>query len=140
MKKPKERVTSMACSNATGTHKLPLMVIGKSRNPRCFKHIDRSALPVTYYSQKSAWVDSEIFMDWFHQHFVPAVKRHLTEKGLPVRALLLLDNAPAHPDASNLVSSDKSIRANFCHPIPHPMDQGVLEAMKRRYKSSMLSY
>ena len=27
MKKPKERVTLMACSNATGTHELPLMVI-----------------------------------------------------------------------------------------------------------------
>ena len=29
MKTPKDRVTLMACSNATGTHKLPLLVIGK---------------------------------------------------------------------------------------------------------------
>ena len=29
MKTSKDRVTLMACSNATGTHKLPLLVIGK---------------------------------------------------------------------------------------------------------------
>ena len=35
MKKQKDRVTLMACCNATGTHKLPLMFIGKAKNPRC---------------------------------------------------------------------------------------------------------
>ncbi|XP_065368850.1 tigger transposable element-derived protein 6-like [Calliphora vicina] len=33
----KDRVTFMPCSNAAGTHKLPLLVIGKSANPRAFK-------------------------------------------------------------------------------------------------------
>ncbi len=33
MKKQKDRVTLMACSNATGNHKLPLVLIGKSANP-----------------------------------------------------------------------------------------------------------
>lgn len=39
----KERITIMSCVNATGTHKLDLMVIGKSKYPRCFKNMD---LPV----------------------------------------------------------------------------------------------
>ncbi|XP_008183146.1 jerky protein homolog-like [Acyrthosiphon pisum] len=35
----KERVTIMTCANAAGTHKLPLLLIGKSKKPRCFKNI-----------------------------------------------------------------------------------------------------
>ena len=45
MKNKRDRVT-MACSNATGNHKLPLIFIGRSANPRCFKHINRDALLV----------------------------------------------------------------------------------------------
>ena len=33
----KERVTINTCSNATGTIKLPLQIIGKARRTRCFK-------------------------------------------------------------------------------------------------------
>ncbi|GFV73682.1 jerky protein homolog-like [Trichonephila clavipes] len=36
-KMSKDRVTLMACSDAFGNHKLPLMVIGKSAKPRAFK-------------------------------------------------------------------------------------------------------
>ena len=34
----KERVTIMPCVNATGTHELDLMMIGKSKSPHCFKN------------------------------------------------------------------------------------------------------
>lgn len=80
MKKQKDRVTLMACSNATGTHKLPLMFVGKAANPRCFKNINKSSLPVAYFNQKNAWVDCTIFAQWFNNSFVPAVKKHLSEK------------------------------------------------------------
>ena len=36
-----ERITINACSNGTGKVKLPLLFIGKSKNPRCFKNINR---------------------------------------------------------------------------------------------------
>ena len=38
-KQQKDCVTLMACSNATGNHELPLVLIGKSANRRCFKNI-----------------------------------------------------------------------------------------------------
>lgn len=132
----------MACANVTGSHKLPLMFVGKAANPCCFKNVNKRALPVAYYSQKSAWVNSDIFIYCFHNHFVPEVVKHMREKGLPVKALLLLDNAPVHPDSSSLVSLDGSIRAMFLPPnttcLVQPMDQGVLEAMKRRYRNALL--
>ena len=109
----------------------PLDVCGKGTEFTWLKNVNKSALPVKYYVQKNARVDSEIFADWFHEEFVPAVKKHLSEKSLPFKALLLLDNAPAHPDKSVWISSDKSIKAMFLPPnttaLIQPMDQGVLE-------------
>ncbi|GFY50029.1 jerky-like protein [Trichonephila inaurata madagascariensis] len=35
----KERVTTMVCANASGTHSLPLLVIGKSKKSHCFKNV-----------------------------------------------------------------------------------------------------
>jgi len=64
-KTSKDRVTVLATANATGDFRLPLLVIGKSRDPRAFKHIDRSTLPVVYASQAKAWMDQQLFRSWF---------------------------------------------------------------------------
>ena len=84
------------------------------------------------HMQKNAWVDSNIFTYLFHKEFVPAVRNHTS---LPVKALLLLYNAPAHPDNSVLPSSDKSIKGNvptteyYCSDIAHGSEQAkILEA------------
>ena len=45
-KRAKERVTINACSNASGSIKLPLLFIGKAKNAYCFRGIEKSALPV----------------------------------------------------------------------------------------------
>ncbi len=75
-KTQKERVTINACANASGSIKLPLLqLIGKARNPCCFKNIVRDQLPVIYTSQKNGWMTASIFSDWFHNSFVPLCKR-----------------------------------------------------------------
>ena len=130
-KKAKERVTINACSNVTGSIKLPLLFIGKSKNPRCFRGINKSTLPVIYRSQKRFWVDMVIFNDWFQNHFVPNVKSKLTELGLEPNAMLLLDNCSAHPSEEEIISDDGQIIAKFLPPnvasLIQPMGQGVLE-------------
>jgi len=45
-KHSKERITLMIGTNMYGAEKLKPLVIGKSRNPRCFK--EKRFLPVTY--------------------------------------------------------------------------------------------
>ncbi len=141
-KSQKERVTINACSNALGTIKLPLLLIGKSKNPRCFKNVHRERLPVIYRNQSNAWVNTEIFAHWFHTNFVPVVSKRLREIGVEPKAVLLLDNCSAHPNEDELVSSDGKIRAKFLPPnvtsLIQPMDQGVLESIKRRYKRKIL--
>ena len=103
MKKQKERVTIMACSNATGNHKLPLVFLHKYENPHCFRHINTGSLPVTYYSW-NAWMDRHLFNKWFEEDFVPQVKKYLIKRGLLPKAILFLDNTPAHPDATTLIN------------------------------------
>lgn len=140
-KKAKDRLTVLGCTNATGTHKLKPVLIGKSAKPRCFKNVNMDALPVTYKSQRNAWMNSEIFAEWFTKEFVPAVKRHQRLQNIhSPKALLLIDNCSAHPD--ELSSCDGSVTCMFLPPnttsLIQPMDQGVLQAMKNRYKRKLL--
>lgn len=137
----KDRVTIAVCSNASGTHKLPLFVIGKSTNPRAFKNVNRDALPVYYRSQTAAWMNSNLCQDWFFSQFVPQVEKYLKNKNLPSKAVLLLDNAPSHPNAE--IMSTPNIKTKFLPPlvtsILQPMDQGVIECLKRRYRKKLVS-
>jgi hypothetical protein len=65
------------------------LVIGKSLNPRCFKNINKSALPVTYRANSKAWMRSDIFIEWL---------RHLDNwfRTTGRKILLLIDNAGSH--------------------------------------------
>lgn len=93
-------------------------------------------------NQKSAWIDKNIFKTWFFDEFVPEVTKFLNERELPQKALLLIDNAPSHPDEEVLCSGD--IKAIFLPPnvtsLIQPMDQGVIEALKKSYRRKMLTY
>lgn len=67
----KDQVTVMVCGNATDTHKIPLLLIGKSTNPRCFKNVK---IPLTYKSKKKThgWTpicswngfNTHLFLKW----------------------------------------------------------------------------
>lgn len=141
-KKMKERLTILACANASGTHKMKLTAIGKSAKPRALKNINKEALPVNYTNQKSAWLDREIFKKWFFEHFVPETKKKLKQKNLPCKAILFLDNAPSHPDENVLRCGE--IFAVFFPPnvisLIQPLDQGVLENLKKRYRRHLLEH
>lgn len=44
-----------------------------------------------------------LFLDWFHQCFVPEVRRkYLANKRLPFNVLLILDNEDGHPEPDEL--------------------------------------
>ena len=139
-KKNKERVTILACSNASGTHKLPLMCIGKSSKPRAIKHMKPEDLPVYYANQTRAWTSHDLFEKWFFEKFVPSVEQFLRENGLPSEAILLFDNTPSHSNETILRSSNIIVK---CFPpnvtaITQPIDRGILETLKRHYRRFLL--
>ena len=57
---PKDRITLLACANATGTDRVKLLTIGKAANPRCFSRINRQALGCVYMHSKKAWMTSNL--------------------------------------------------------------------------------
>ena len=67
VKTSKERVTVLVACNQNGTDKLPLLVIGKYAKPRCFRGSNMDLIPVTYKSQKKAWIDSVLFEEWLRK-------------------------------------------------------------------------
>ncbi len=111
-KKSKERVTLNVCSNASGSIKLKLHLIGKSKTK--VLHVD--SLPVRYSGQKSAWMTASLFLDWFHEAFVPYVRQELIKLSLEPRAVLTLDNCSAHPHSDLLVSTCGKITAIYLPP------------------------
>lgn len=71
-KTEKQRLTFLACANASGTHKLKPLIIGKSKKPRSFRNF---SCPVHYKHSKAAWMTTTIFKEWFHEMFVPEVNK-----------------------------------------------------------------
>ena len=104
----------MACANASGSIKHPLLFIHQSLNPQCFKHLDKNDLPIDYYALKNAWVDSTIFKKCFHEKCVPLCRKALKEEGLALNAVIFLDNAPSHPDIESLSSDDGEYHVFSC--------------------------
>jgi len=124
-KSSKERVTVLCCVNMKG-EKRDLLVIGKSKNPRCFKGV-RSLSVDYYYSNANAWITNVIFKDWL-------VKWDLELKR---KIVLLVDNCTAH--TNNLLLKDIKViflPANTTSLI-QPCDQGIIKAFKAHYCREM---
>lgn len=117
----KERITVMVGAIATGTEKLPLLVIGKARNPRCFKAV--RTLPVEYESNSKAWITQSLF-----EHYVRKLDRKFARQSRKV--IFFVDNCGAHGSVPNL----EAIRLEFLPPnttsVLQPMDQGVIRNIK----------
>jgi DDE superfamily endonuclease/Tc5 transposase DNA-binding domain/CENP-B N-terminal DNA-binding domain len=160
----KERITFLLCANADGTHKMQPLVIGKSANPRCFKGFKN---PLEYANSKKAWMNSQLFYNWFHGSFIKQVcfllldkigvcllyfdsiflvfeqvRKFSAENNLPPKALLLIDNCTAHKPIELLKSDDGKIVAMFLPPnataIVQPMDQNPIRLVKLAYRTKLL--
>ncbi|KFM69218.1 Jerky-like protein, partial [Stegodyphus mimosarum] len=80
------------------------------------------------------------------QHFmirfisIPLVEKFFKSKNLPRKQSLILDNALSHPNAEQFRNED--IRAMSLPPnvtsVSQPMDQEVLEALKKKYRCKLL--
>ena len=62
-KQSKTRCTVLLTASLTG-EKLPLLIIGKSKNPRCFKNLNKNNLGVMYRNNSNAWMTSDIYNEW----------------------------------------------------------------------------
>nr|XP_033816160.1 tigger transposable element-derived protein 1-like [Geotrypetes seraphini] len=95
----KDRLTLLVCCNASEDCKIKSLLVYHSENPRVFKKNDiiKSKLNVMWRPNVKAWVTRQFFTEWIHEEFASHVKAYLQEKNLPIKALFVLDNTPAHP-------------------------------------------
>lgn len=138
IKESKERLTVLACANAAGTHKNKLLIIGKHARPRALKNV--KSLPAIYKANKRAWVTKELFTEWFNDNFIPEAKAHAKSTGLKddAKILLIVDNCSAHPEILNKENFQILFLPPNCTSLIQPMDQGILRALKCRYKNDFL--
>lgn len=129
-KMSKERITVALCASLTG-EKIKAVVIGKSKTPRCFKNIKTETLPVHYYYNRKAWMNSTIYEDYLKKlnRKMKCEKRHI---------LLFVDHAPSHPhmDLSH-------VKVVFLPPnttsFTQPMDQGVIQTTKLKFRKRQVN-
>ena len=136
--KDKTRLTLMICTTANGD-KIPIAVVGKSAQPRCFRDQD-IALP--YTNQSNAWFDKNITKWWLDHVLLPY---HFTKHGRGVPCLLLLDNCSAHKltDEEFKAYEDQKVYIHFLPPNltskHQPADMGMIAALKVGYRTKYLS-
>lgn len=124
-KTAKDRITALFICNSTGTEKR-IYVIGKYKNPRCFKH---SRPPLPYYSSANAWMTS-----WIWSDLLGKFDRELGNR----KILLFVDNAACHKLDVEL----KNIHVIFMPPnvtsLIQPLDQGIIRAAKAHYRTQLV--
>ena len=126
-KRSKERVTVLVAASALG-EKLPLLVIGKSKRPHCFRGVLN--LPVEYDANQRAWMTSEKFEKWLMK-----VNNSMRVEGRKIA--MILDIFSGHP---NLTLSH--VKHFFLPPnttsMTQPMDAGIIKNLKHHYRRFLI--
>jgi len=141
----KDRLTLLLCANASVDLKIKPLLVYHSETPSVFrKHkVMKNRLGVMWRSNAKAWVTKVLFLEWIREFFCPTVQKYLEDKGLPLKALLVMDNAPAHPrDLEEVLAEDFPwLTIEFIPPnttsLLQPMDQQVIANFKKLYTKEL---
>ena len=106
-------------------------MIGNSVKPRCFRGLaSLLCLPVTYSSNKKAWMTSQLFKQWLDKVNNRMIQQHRS-------ILLFIDNYTAHPDANR-----SNIKLVFLPPNTtaklQPCDAGIIQNVKMHYRKLLV--
>jgi len=129
--KSKDRVTLNLCCNATGTHKVPVTMIGKAAQPMCFQG-EGNASPLPYFSQKLAWADASVFKRWLEEVFVPAVQARTAH-----HVYLIMDKLGCHSSISHPQVAIIELPPNQTA-VYQSLDAVIIVLLKNRYKTRLL--
>ncbi|CAF1076189.1 unnamed protein product [Brachionus calyciflorus] len=128
----KDRFSVAVCSNADGSDKRRLVVIGKFAKPWCFGKFDPSTI-VEYYSNAKAWMTSKIFNIW-----LTGFNKKMRNENREV--LLLLDNASSH----KVEGEYSNVKVYYLPPnttsMLQLMDAGIIKTLKSYYKNNLVKH
>ncbi|XP_068967628.1 tigger transposable element-derived protein 2-like [Bombus flavifrons] len=128
-------VTVLFCANATGCHKLPVLIIGSITEPQSSAILNTDGISTIYKVNANAWMDTIVFNQWFEEHFLKSVKERQEKNGCRQKILLLLDNTRLLHDLKDLNGKDTFVTVmSFPFDIPpdiQPMNDEVIACFKR---------
>ncbi len=128
----KERIILVICANSDSSEKIPLTIIGKHLNPRCFKGINRDTLGARYHANAKAWMTQNVFRLWLLD-FDRWMQGH--------QVLLLLDNCLGHIPLEKFAKMNVVLRNTCIFYLPpnmtstvQPCDAGIIRTFKAYYR------
>jgi hypothetical protein len=127
VKQPKSRVTILLGTNMDGTNKLPLLMIGRYKQPRAFKGLKQ--YPLKYLSNKNAWMTGSIFLEHMR-----ALDRDFKKQNRHVA--FILDNCSAHPaeELQHLENITFFFLPSNTTSHTQPLDGGIIKNFKVHYR------
>ena len=128
----KERLTVMLACSALG-EKLKPLVMGKAENPRCFKGIDKSKLPVKWAFNRKAWMTMDIFKDW-----VSDLNSQMRRSNR--RILIFLDNATSHSHDLKFSHVELKFLPPGTTSVLQPLDLWIIRAFQARYRKQLIKH
>lgn len=126
----KDRVTVFLSCSANGSEKQPALVLGKSKNPHCFKNV--KSLPCDYKSTLKVWMTSDVLVSFLHGWGSMPDNRSV---------LLLLHRCSAHP--TDFSPPLLNIKLQFFPPNTsklQPLDQSIIHSLKVHYRRKIVQY
>lgn len=127
----KDRLTLVVCTNATGTLKVPLAIVGTAKQPESFRI---KCCPLPYLGQQNAWFDVCTFREWFSEVLIPAVRKHSWKN-----VALLVENMAEDKMAEDSRGQVKVFRLpQDARSKRYPMEHGIMETVKHKYRYALL--
>ncbi|XP_043591771.1 jerky protein homolog-like [Bombus pyrosoma] len=137
-----DHVTTLFCANATGCHKLPVLVIGRTADIRSLHNLNTNAPTTIYTANANAWMNDSIFNLWFEECFIKSVKERQEKNGGREQTLLLLGSDRLLPDLNYLNIRDSFVTVMSppydVTELIQPMNCGIIACFKRKYRKELV--
>ncbi|KAM6134366.1 LOW QUALITY PROTEIN: tigger transposable element-derived protein 3-like [Pterocles gutturalis] len=122
-----ERLAVLLCTNADGSEKVPLRVVGESPQPRCLRGVNLPQMPWSYRAGSPASVTTPLFAEWLRE-----LNEGMRRQGKSV--LLLLAQHQARPCLQL-----SHVRMVVVPPDAAP-DRGIADDLKGHYQCRLLRW
>ena len=135
-KRDKTRISLVVASNATGSDRVPLWLIGEAKTPRALRGVNVRALGCVWRHNDAAWMRHDIMEDWLRSFY--------GRISMDRRVLLLLDNASPHTVGVRRAPPPPRIKVVFfpsnATSIYQPLDQGIIQNVKHHYRKKWIRW
>ncbi|XP_050476722.1 jerky protein homolog-like [Bombus huntii] len=136
------QVTTFLCANATGCHKLPVLIIATIEHFPSFNSFHTSDPSIMNKTNTKPFMDSNILNEWFNKCFLKLVTERQQKNGHREKTLLLLNNGGSDRENRIISTKDEFVKIMYysyeAAPFIQPIDRRIIACFKRMYRNELL--